>query len=766
MQSVATVTTDDQALEEFAYRVQNSYKLFALSAESVKPLPHTSLKELVRIASWWFLRGRANIEVIARERPSSASSIAQNDKRLLKEQAHADLAKALWLVTEIIPKCQELGGVRPSEITSAAREHGDNDMADLLERHGDILKHLGKLTSSMRRNNLLPPTPDETPLSSGIDNSIWQCAPHFPADVYHLLRSDGYSDDESPLKHMSVTLSMPLGDTAQIFNYSRTGVNVFLLGEGLSPQQNPVVCMMSISRRPEGKNLCVYLTDQIGIVDLCIQPDRSAGLAWSDIKWQEKTAALDLKLPRGFTARVQMLPADFSTLWRLYDHTQSMSSILQPLRCEEILFDKTIKSFQYFGADAQYRPPFPVDMEYRIRLMEKKATSVSGTGARSTHCGFRVAVLTGPRAKHLNGTSQDLLAQQPIRYDFMRGPTGSPTLVLEFREPTKSRMVMTFSTPHDRARFHHLLIGGVAHDESVFASVTLVSITTATLTGAPLLVTPLETLFLNSSVQVINLDHGGQASSEGSKTVLSENLRIIVSAQCVSLTDRINASSGELLMRLPASHHDLSITMYRQPQSDMTFGMGESQCPRDTPDLIAAYLANIATSSTLRTFKFNTLHDLHSFQAAITGYKVVYDGLSTSLAISRRRMVVPIYKKWDSGLCRIQVVRQEKINMLCAWFEGWSKGECMNFALKETDVFESIGKGSDWGLRIVDAKFALPSGGEEHRSESNGKEVSPWTKGVSFDSPEYPGEHDDILLSFESEAGMYKLVFHCLKWQS
>lgn len=68
----------------------------------------------------------------------------------------------------------------------------------------------------------------------------------------------------------------------------------------------------------------------------------------------------------------------------------------------------------------------------------------------------------------------------------------------------------------------------------------------------------------------------------------------------------------------------------------------------------------------------------------------------------------------------------------------------MNFVLKGTDVFESFARSGIYYIRIVDAKFALPKNGDDSSKDF-----------VCLDMPEYPGEHDDITVGFESEAGMF-----------
>lgn len=104
--------------------------------------------------------------------------------------------------------------------------------------------------------------------------------------------------------------------------------------------------------------------------------------------------------------------------------------------------------------------------------------------------------------------------------------------------------------------------------------------------------------------------------------------------------------------------------------------------------------------------------------------------------------MVPIYKKWEASLARVQIVRQEKVVQLLAFFADFHHGSCMNFVLKGTDHIESFGRSGKFGIRIVDAKFALPK-----------KDDDPSSAFVCLDMPEYPIEHDDIAITFDSEAG-------------
>jgi hypothetical protein len=116
--------------------------------------------------------------------------------------------------------------------------------------------------------------------------------------------------------------------------------------------------------------------------------------------------------------------------------------------------------------------------------------------------------------------------------------------------------------------------------------------------------------------------------------------------------------------------------------------------------------------------------------------------MATSFTISRRRSMVPIYKKWEASLARVQIVRQEKVVQMLVFLGNFQHGTCMNFVLKGTDMMESFGRSGKFGIRMVDAKFALPK-----------KDDNPGSDFVCLDMPEYPIEHDDLTITFDTEAG-------------
>ena len=118
-------------------------------------------------------------------------------------------------------------------------------------------------------------------------------------------------------------------------------------------------------------------------------------------------------------------------------------------------------------------------------------------------------------------------------------------------------------------------------------------------------------------------------------------------------------------------------------------------------------------------------------------------------------MVVPMYKRWEASLARLQVIKRDTVIQLLAFFKDFQYGPCMNFILKTTDSFESftksVAKVEQYYIRIVDAKFALPK-----------KTTEPTSDFVCLDMPEYPSEHDDVAIGFETETGETTAYQLCL----
>lgn len=741
LRDVALAVKDD-ALDDFMSRIQHMFSLFHVSAESYKPLASIGLEQLLAAAAWWFLKGRASLEATIRERNSNPE--VQNVNQSARQQAFADLAKALWIVKFVSPRSVDFKQYHH-------QESRDAQATDLLEMHNAILSALNKLMISMKRNQILPPGPGQASPAQGLDTSIWKSYPDFTPDIASLLSNNGKGSLVTTNSRSVTLLSeiMPLADTRRSFNFGRMFVDGFLMEEGIESQQFRCPCVLSISRGQNESQISLHITSQNLAIKLKIQSDKSAGLTWKDIQWRPRSNALELKLPRGFLFKVQCLPHDFATVYGIYDYTNKMLSTMNPFNDENLLFETDLVTFAFYAQNPQSRafPKEPVS-NCRVWLLEKRITKTEGTGARSLHRGFRIVVLTSPRTKTLSGINIELHpVTGPIQYAFVRGESGAPALLIKIQHgKLEGMMAMTFRDPQERAQLHDLLTASsLANAEACFANCQLLNLSISQ-PGQP---TPIALRSLKwQNATVLNED-GLEAGVESTKTVLSEQLRVVINVQNGSITDRINVGKGELKLRLNAGENRNELQLLRNSQEDLTIAIFESQFPRQLPGELAELLKMIAESAnTVRSFQFPTLVDLHRFQAAVTGFTILFDGTAASFAISRRRMVVPIYKKWDATTTRLQIIRRDKIVQLMAFFNNFSHGECMNFALKGTDNFETTSKAGKYTLKIVDAKFALPKGGD---GKEKGSDVGIEKSFICLDMPDYAGEHDDITITFDSQ---------------
>ncbi|KAN0122627.1 hypothetical protein V8E51_000953 [Hyaloscypha variabilis] len=720
------VAVGDDALQDFSSRVAHLFTLFRLSTEAVKPLPRCTLEELVRAALWWFLKGRLYLETAVRDRPSSPRD--QQTNFFIRQQAYADLAKSLWLIETVTSQYPETH-LRPSSTDS------NTLLADILDVRQGVMTSLKKLTMSMKRNNFLPPDIDDAPLTQGLDATIW-------------VQGDGNRSlivSQRPMSTIPLSETFPLGDTTQSFLFSRMFIMAVLLEE-TAPQHYQCPVMVSVVRSQRDKEVTAIIASQDGALNLAIRSDRARGPAWEDVRWQSKHNTVELQLPRGFLLRLHCSEHEFRTLWEIYDYEKRTHASLRQRSGEQLVFETILRTFQLF--DQGSHPNFPKEPlpHCHFRLFEKTVVEKEATGPRTMHRGFRIGLITSSKTKNLRGLDQDLLPAEPIQFGFLRGEGGFPALLLKIRDGiAKYTMVCTFEDVNERTQLHQIISGiELGNGEGVVAEGPIKTVAMdINGEGASSCLRALEF----SGFRFINQNHG---VVQGTKTVLSEILRVVIDFKGGSITDRINVGSGELKLRLDIDKPN-ELRVLRQPQQDMTISVSEAQVSRELPQQLAMLLGDLSKSESTRIYTFPSTKELHLFQSALTGFSILFDGLASSFNISRRRMVVPIYKKWDAMTTRLQIVQREKIVQLVAFFENFSHGACMNFALKSTDTFETSSRSGKYSLRIVDAKFAMP----KSRGEGQGGVEHEF---VCLDMPEYPGEHDDVTIVFDNEEDREALI--------
>ncbi|CAG9971699.1 unnamed protein product [Clonostachys byssicola] len=727
----------EDALEMFVSRTKHLFELFRLHAESVKHLSTSTPKDCARAGLWWFLKGRMGLESSIRERPSSPQSQLKNE--LSRQQAFTNLAKGYWLCDPIIIEISGSQTVQPD--------------AETIEVSDSVISALSKLAMSMKRNQLMPP--EDAFLPQTLDKSIWVEYPSLSQDMVALLSGNwgsGMSAMQTPMSTLHLLDAFPITDTPENFSYGRVMADLSLMEQGgRESEKLTFACMLSMVRPQKHSGLVFVIASQNGNVQLAIQENKNAGPVWDDVRWRNESCTLEVRLPRGFMIIIQLTQHDFRLLWNMYDFGSKVKSTLYPRKDEVVVFRNTLRSFQYMDADPNSRLfPKEVVNKCEVALFEKLLKEVGPSGTRIWHRGFRIAVVTGPQTKTVSGVHHTYPPYQPLQFSFFRAEGEAPALSLRFENGRqKGRMILTFSDQKERVRFHSLLTGtALNHDERIFTDVPLKGFIISQSLREPLGVSPFSRMPWKAA-RVVNEEFGPDGDQP--PTVLADKLKVVLEYQNGTVTDRVNVGPGELRMRLEVTNAKL-FRLWRQPQTDIGISVSESQVPKELPRNLSDALQLLKINQTIRTMEFETLKDLHNFQAAVTGFEVIFDGLAATLAISRRRMVVPIHKKWEAGFTRIQLVQQEDKLQILAFFEDFHHGHCMNWVLKGTDIYETFSRNGKAGIKFVDAKFPLPRLPAEKNGEYDEMAF------VCLDLPDLPGEHDDIAILFENEEERDRLI--------
>ncbi|KAJ5481119.1 hypothetical protein N7539_007013 [Penicillium diatomitis] len=546
------------AFNEFKSYIETVARNIHEAAEQAKPVAETSLSEWIRAAIWWFLRGRSQLELHARSRNTAPAIHAK--------QAIINLGKALWINENVVPGHFELaryGSISVDAILAIASTTGQKETVELLSAHVTMMNHLRSLSLSIKRNNILANTLAESDHSlSQLDVSIWVRYPYFASDVSAVLSGNASRSmlAETSLKPRSLVNMMPLGDTSQFFTYGTMFVQAYVSSKEDENQQYAMPCALSITRERSDWYVCTTITSQSPLVNVMIQGDRKLGSTWEDVEWDERNHSMRLKLPRGFELDILFSDDDFRTLWNIVKYMQNSEASLSPEAGETVVFENTVKSFQYM--DPATPPAFPAEPadRCRIRVFERQVTITEGTGSRKAHRGFRLSVLTSPKLKTMSNVTHRLGVGWPVVFGLLRGEDGSPALLLKVTEDGRTRsLLMTFHEVGERTEMHSLLLSMLPRDqETVTRELPLRSYALeepANLASGRPPHTHLQ--FPASHASVIDQEHHLVKHGYG-PTILSEHLRAFIATEWGSVTDRINLGKNAQWPRIL----DLLLTIY------------------------------------------------------------------------------------------------------------------------------------------------------------------------------------------------------------
>ncbi|KAL8810545.1 MAG: hypothetical protein Q9200_002491 [Gallowayella weberi] len=734
----------EDALLDFATRVQPFRNVFLLGLNTH---PDPTLEQWVTAASWWFIKGRSELESFVR---SQAKSRVANGTKPLEipqdlKQAYIDLAKVCWIVTDMTPdRCPEVKPLEnkgPIPLSSIMQSFVDVKTAELVQIHLSLVSNLRALAMSMKRNDRMPPSGLEL---QGSDVRIFLKYPSLSPSAARLLSSERYgmvaADKDDGL---SSFFPMPISDTERHFNYGRMFVDCFL-NQGKRESRIRIPCLLSVLRDRRDRDITLIVASQDGQVNLVIQPEMNRTLSWRDIHWKIQYHYIEVDLRADFELHIQFQERDFKTLWGIHDYIRSVRQGNQASETETLVFEDTLRSFQYCE-QGKTGAHFPVEAvaDCTLRLFGCFSILREGNGERRVYDGYRLMVVTPRKVKTLSAVSHSLGRQTPILFSYLRDDQGGPAMLLKISKSSRDpSMVMSFLKQANRELLHALLSGtGLSRDEHCSDALNLESITISTDLG--LKTSSLKEVGSLGSFNWKTLRVLGQAQQH--MQLGSPKVRIWAECETGCLVDHINLGPGELQIYLDPGF-STRIRISRPAQKDMTVCFADNSLSKEQYEALRQMLVDIRQSPSVKMFSFQSIKDLHAFQALITGFSVLFDGFARTFSISRRRMVVPIHKRWEALGTRIQIVSRDKTIQLLAFFKDFSHGTCMNFALKSTDVFECFTRSNHAYLSIVDAKFALPKSEKDSNHDF-----------ISLDMPEYPAEHDDITICFESEQGIIYL---------
>ncbi|KAF2621534.1 hypothetical protein BU25DRAFT_482709 [Macroventuria anomochaeta] len=752
----------DAAFKDFAERVIHMNGIFALTAQLGGNIHDRSPTQWARVATWWFLKGRAGMENLIRSRPKTAEP---QQERLT--QPHVDLAKALWICVEVLPghpALSQYAGQSEDAKPDVARQAGDIAATEAFEIKNAIFHYMKLLTGSMKKHQSMPPT---AALIQGQNQNIWEEYPRFDPIAASVLSGAKYKQTRNGPQSQQPSLSqyLPLTDTKNEFCYFRMFATATMLTDDANTGGAPMPAAITVLRSKEEYATKLAICSQNEDLNLIVGLNAATGPTWKDVSWKKQSRQLSLQLHHGFVLRLELNEGDWRNLWAIVDHTNRVESSMRERANERF-------SGKLYLREASYKDPanpaaFPPERVHGCKLMvfEKFDRSSEGTGKRKLHRGYRLVLVTAQKNKQLSFVEHELgTKQEPMNFEYVTENDQSPAMRLHFREgaaeqrPRVCTVHLVFQDANDRNHlFGTFTSMNIAPGEMTFAQVPLKSFSIESADQADAFSAVgsrvLEKLQWQEA-KTVNQDPEA-AGLEAAPTVMSESLRIVCRHSAGIISDRMNLGPGEILVRLPTDGA-ADLTLLRNPQQDMAVAVDSSRTDKDVPDALAELLRTLTNASTIRRLAFNSFKDLHAFQLAVTGFEVKFDGIASTFSISRRRMVVPIYKQWTANTIRLQIVHQDNVVQLLAFFEDFSHADAMNFRLSSMDTFEKKDSGGKFGLKLVDAKFALPVDqrrGEGKMQKAEGR-LTGWVgtkrRFVCLDEIEYPGEHDDILIMFDS----------------
>ena len=294
--------------------MQRFNAIFRLGDAANRYSHNIDVTQWIRAGTWWFIKGRGELESAVRGRPESRdrqTHTSQDELPLGLKQAYLNLAKACWIMTEIVPSHEELkkyGNGKIGSLSTIVSSFGDSKLAELLELHKAIMANMRAL------NNKMPPADFEP---QGLDSRVWVETPRFASGVAAILAggsSRSLLDDGSA---GSGPFPYPVGDTNRHFNYGSMFVDVVLRSSNDSQKRIHVSCILTILRQKNARESEIVIASQDGQINVIVRSDKRLGPTWRDVHWKTDSSAITLRLVDGLDLEIQFQEQNFRSLWRI-----------------------------------------------------------------------------------------------------------------------------------------------------------------------------------------------------------------------------------------------------------------------------------------------------------------------------------------------------------------------------------------------------------------------------------------------------------------
>ena len=632
-----TSAKEDESQDEFYSRMQHLRGVFRLAAETSQATAQKATEYWLRASTWWFLKGRSALEASARQSQNRSPRLDSMELPLQNKQSYVDLAKAWWIVEEVIPDGSL--GLEKSSQSSAIDAIDGLDPSGIKQVYKSLRASMRALMLSMKKNRLLPP---HSLLVQGVDTTIWITYPALPPGLLALVAD---LDPRSFIKRTSSGyepfFSIFVGDTERRFSYGRMFVDTEIVSEDETSDDVQFPCILSIIRERTSSDLEITIASQDGQVNLHIQADKRRGPTWSDIHWKIKSHSMRINLTRDLNLTVRFWESDFKTLWGIHDYTRRVDQESRPKDREELVFNDTVTMFQYIpptGSSGTF-PSNPIK-HCKVRLFEKRIHISDGSGHRQLHDGYRILVVTPPGVKSLSSLNKSFGLKQPILFNYLRGENNAPALLFHMRdEGVKSSMVLTFHEVLKRTELHMLLNGSfVSTKQWSSEEITLQSFSIALLGAESSSKLTLAPGVSWHHVRVIQ----EQDTTEDPDEASSDQLRIAMTSNLGTVTEHINIAPGELQIGLDTKERSV-LKILHPARGTMTVSFAENLMGPEGPRNLTKTMEEAASTSTSHSYNFPRIQgissqspspvqgsvdlgiDLHQFQELLTGFSVTYD---------------------------------------------------------------------------------------------------------------------------------------------